>query len=168
VCIETEAVEYVASLCGGTRSLDFHCSAEERRKEIAEVLKERIDHWVEVAKAAPAVIVAWEWARRGILLPITCMQAIEPAGNLKAAAPAAGPEVVPITPTTKTQKETGHLKTIGARLDEARLLADISHEEQAVKIGISRTVYFEVKAGRGGRRSRRKTEIYLNNLFSDR
>jgi hypothetical protein len=42
-------------------------------------------------------------------------------------------------------------KTIGDRLDEIALLEDISHEEQADRIGISRSMYFEVKAGRGGR-----------------
>jgi hypothetical protein len=59
-------------------------------------------------------------------------------------------------------------KTISERLDEARWKADISHEEQAARIKISRTAYFEVKAGRGGRKSRRKVELYLKNLLSGR
>jgi hypothetical protein len=58
-------------------------------------------------------------------------------------------------------------KPIGERLDEA-LPLDKSHEWQAARIGISRTVYFEVKAGRGGPKSRRKAENYLLSLNSDR
>jgi hypothetical protein len=61
------------------------------------------------------------------------------------------------------EKEQPHLG-LGERLDEARLLENISHEEQADRIGISRTTYFEVKAGRGGQDSKRKTELYLSRL----
>jgi len=57
-------------------------------------------------------------------------------------------------------------KSVSEWLDEARLKEDISHEEQADRIKISRTTYFEVKAGRGGRTARRKTEIYLSSLFT--
>ena len=53
-------------------------------------------------------------------------------------------------------------KTLSELLDDAAILGDISHEEQAAKIGISRTTYFEVKAGRGGRKSRRATQLYLD------
>ena len=58
-------------------------------------------------------------------------------------------------------------KSIGEQLDDAILRLDISHEEQAERIGISRTTYFEVKAGRGGRKARKKTATYLSVLISD-
>ena len=58
------------------------------------------------------------------------------------------------------------VKTISDRLDDAAEHERISHEEQAHRIGISRTAYFEVKAGRGGKKSRRKTENYLANVFN--
>jgi hypothetical protein len=55
-------------------------------------------------------------------------------------------------------------KTIGERLDEAADKEDISHEEQAARIRISRTAYFQVKAGRGGKKSRKRAELYLNSI----
>lgn len=65
-----------------------------------------------------------------------------------------------------TQIQAPAMKTIGERLDDAAGEENISHEEQAHRIGISRTVYFEVKAGRGGRRSKTKAEKYLANLIN--
>jgi len=58
-------------------------------------------------------------------------------------------------------------RTISQRLDDAALHQDISHEEQAHRVGISRAAYFEVKAGRGGRRSRRKVDLYLSSVFKN-
>jgi hypothetical protein len=58
------------------------------------------------------------------------------------------------------------LKTIGQRLDDAALHADLSHEQQAFEIGISRSIYFEVKAGRGGKKARAKTLLYLERTES--
>ena len=55
-------------------------------------------------------------------------------------------------------------QTIGARLDAIVFRKGISHEELAHRIGISRTTYFEVKAGRGGRKARVKTEYYLDSI----
>jgi hypothetical protein len=52
--------------------------------------------------------------------------------------------------------------TISARLDQAADQEGISHEEMAHRIGVSRTTYFEVKAGRGGKKARRKVELYLS------
>jgi hypothetical protein len=40
----------------------------------------------------------------------------------------------------------------------------ISHQEQGARIGIGRSTYFEVKAGRGGKKARRRAEEYLRNL----
>jgi hypothetical protein len=57
-------------------------------------------------------------------------------------------------------------KSIGQRLDEAALLQGISHEEQAARIGISRTTYFEVKGDGGGKNSRTKVELYLSQITS--
>jgi hypothetical protein len=67
----------------------------------------------------------------------------------------------PVIPPTEPRA-----KTISERLDDVAVHADITHDEQAHRIGISRTAYFEVKAGRGGRKSRRKVEIYLTHSKS--
>ena len=53
---------------------------------------------------------------------------------------------------------------LGARLDAASDSAMICHKEQAARIGIGRTTYFEVKAGRGGKQARRRAEEYLRSL----
>jgi hypothetical protein len=58
------------------------------------------------------------------------------------------------------------VKTISEQLDNAALLEDISHEEQAERIGISRSMYFEVKAGRGGRKVKAKAMLYLSRIES--
>jgi hypothetical protein len=56
-------------------------------------------------------------------------------------------------------------ETISDHLDKAALLENVSHEEQAARIGISRTTYFEVKGGRGGKKSKTKTHRYLEECF---
>jgi hypothetical protein len=53
---------------------------------------------------------------------------------------------------------------LGARLDAACDSAMISHHDQAARIGIGRSTYFEVKAGRGGKKGRRHAEEYLRGL----
>jgi len=53
---------------------------------------------------------------------------------------------------------------LGARLDAASDSAMICHQEQAARIGIGRTTYFEVKAGRGGKQARQRAEEYLRSL----
>jgi hypothetical protein len=58
-------------------------------------------------------------------------------------------------------------KSLSEKLDEAALHEDISHEEQAHRIGLSRTTYFEVKTGRGGKKARTKTALYLSRVFSN-
>jgi hypothetical protein len=73
-----------------------------------------------------------------------------------------------LAPAPSPQPELTRPKTLGERLDDAKIAADISHEEQAHKIGLSRTVYFEVKAGRGGRGARRQAEKYLNDAPQSR
>ena len=55
---------------------------------------------------------------------------------------------------------------LGARLDEVAYRLKISHEKLAEEIGLSRTAYFEVKAGRGSKRSRHLAEAYLSKLGS--
>jgi hypothetical protein len=52
-------------------------------------------------------------------------------------------------------------RDLGPRLDAAANAAMISHREQAGRIGIGRSAYFEVKAGRGGKRARRRADQYL-------
>ena len=53
---------------------------------------------------------------------------------------------------------------LGVRLAAAADSEMISHDEQAARIGIGRTTYFEVKAGRGGKKARRRAEEYLRRL----
>ena len=53
---------------------------------------------------------------------------------------------------------------LGARLDAAADSEMISHKEQAARIGIGRATYFQVKAGRGGKKARRRAEEYLHSL----
>jgi hypothetical protein len=53
-------------------------------------------------------------------------------------------------------------RPIGERLDDAAI--DIGHLEQAHRIGISRSSYFEVKAGKGGKKAKRKAELYLASI----
>jgi hypothetical protein len=69
-----------------------------------------------------------------------------------------------VSPATQARQP----RTIGDRLDEAALAEDISHEEQAHRIGIARTTYFEVKSGHGGKKAKHKTEIYLESVLSNR
>src|ERR1017187_9639197 len=60
--------------------------------------------------------------------------------------------------------KAGVAPNLGARLDAACDSAMISHQEQGARIGIGRSTYFEVKAGRGGKKARRRAEEYLRNL----
>ena len=53
---------------------------------------------------------------------------------------------------------------LGARLNAACDAVMISHQQQAARIGIGRSTYFEVKAGRGGKKARRRAEEYLRSL----
>lgn len=87
--------------------------------------------------------------------------------QLQADAAPESPTNAPGTANASTL-EASPAKTISERLDEAVLHEDISHDEQASRIGIGRTTYFEVKAGRGGRKSRQKTELYLSRVLSTR
>lgn len=48
--IESEAVAEIASGPGGMN--EFHCSADEQKKEISDALEERVDYWVETAARA--------------------------------------------------------------------------------------------------------------------
>jgi hypothetical protein len=53
-------------------------------------------------------------------------------------------------------------KSLAERLDDAAI--DTGHEELAHRIGVSRSSYFEVKRGGGGRKARKKVEGYLRIL----
>jgi len=60
--------------------------------------------------------------------------------------------------------QAGVAADLGARLEAAAESAMISHTEQAARIGIGRSTYFEAKSGRGGKRARRRAEEYLRSL----
>lgn len=55
-------------------------------------------------------------------------------------------------------------KKIGQLLEETTIKQSISHEELANRIGISRSSYFAVKAGGGGKKSIAKVRIYLSSV----
>ncbi len=57
------------------------------------------------------------------------------------------------------------VSTMSQKLDEIILREDVSHEELASRIKIGRTTYFEVKAGRGGRKARRKVENFVSSWY---
>jgi DNA-binding Xre family transcriptional regulator len=59
------------------------------------------------------------------------------------------------------------MRTVGQRLDEIAEHKGISHEELAHRIGVSRSSYFEVKAGRGGKKARTKTLTYIKQVESN-
>jgi hypothetical protein len=148
---ELVSAEIAKELESSMALLNFHCTLGERKAAIDEELIERTNHWVSLNRQR---------------FKISLMRGTEPA------VPRTRPhrpieaittlEQVP-SPTTPPLAKAAK-KTLGERLDEAKIAADISHEEQAHRIGLSRTVYFEVKAGRGGRGARRKTEKYLVDL----
>ena len=56
-------------------------------------------------------------------------------------------------------------KTISEKLDDIVMHDEISHEELASKMKLGRTTYFQVKAGRGGRKSKKKVEIFINQWY---
>jgi hypothetical protein len=74
----------------------------------------------------------------------------------------------------ETEIWMGRLATVAAKravasdlapqLDAACESAMISHRDQAARIGIGKSTYFEVKAGRGGKKARRLADEYLRNL----
>jgi hypothetical protein len=65
-------------------------------------------------------------------------------------------------PEPTPEKEDHQKKTFSERLDQLVTQENISHEELAHQIGVPRSTYFDIKAGRGGRRTRRKVEDYLS------
>jgi hypothetical protein len=74
------------------------------------------------------------------------------------------PKVIPVARSYGEQPHAdgAHAKTIGEQLDEIVLIGPLSHEQLAEEIGISRSAYFVVKAGGGGRKVKSKTSLYLS------
>jgi hypothetical protein len=60
--------------------------------------------------------------------------------------------------------QVGERPDLGMRLEAAARLVLMTHEEQATRMGIGRSTYYEVKAGRGGKKARRRAEAYLRSL----
>jgi hypothetical protein len=60
------------------------------------------------------------------------------------------------------------LPSIGEVLDELALTENISHDEQANRIGVSRSIYFDVKAGRGKKKALAKAKLYIGRVLSGR
>jgi hypothetical protein len=115
------------------------------------------EFWVCLKKS-----VQW-WAYQKWLADVAASQSSnpDPLIELKTA-------VIEMKQIVAAEATEGHPlpKTISERLDEAAAKEDISHEEQAARINISRTAYFQVKAGRGGKKSRKRAELYLNSVFN--
>lgn len=121
-------------------SQDFHCSNAERLNAVSAALNKRIDHWV--GKKQDEIIARASGPRRDT--------APRPKQEIDQTEDSA-------LPPTKSMSE---------RLDEAAIREDITHEEQAHRIGIKRTAYYEVKKGAGGKKARIRTENYLKRVFS--
>jgi hypothetical protein len=68
---------------------------------------------------------------------------------------------LPSTPIPKTEK------SLSERCDDLCLNENISQEELAARMGLSRSTYFAVKAGGGGRKAKAKAERYFRSLESD-
>jgi hypothetical protein len=66
---------------------------------------------------------------------------------------------------TRSTESLDIASTISQKLDEIILREDISHEELASRIRVGRTTYFEVKAGRGGRKAKKKIDIYVSHWY---
>jgi len=142
VDIEAEVTKIVAK-----EQLNVHCQIAERAQAVKDGLRDRIKYWVDLkAKEIQPVIpralpleARADWAARIVTAP----SAIKPEQ--------------PTLATTSTN--------IGERLDEIVLEErNLSHEQLADRIGISRASYFQVKAGRAGPKSTRKVELYLSGL----
>jgi hypothetical protein len=68
-----------------------------------------------------------------------------------------------IQPVTPPETASGSsVPKIGDKLDDIVLREDVSHEELASRMGLGRTTYFEVKAGRGGRKSKKKVQNFID------
>jgi hypothetical protein len=64
-------------------------------------------------------------------------------------------------PSDQTPEET---PSISHRLDEAIAILDITHDELALRMGIGKTTYFAVKAGRGKKSTQLRVAQYLKKL----
>ena len=142
-CIQAETIRQTQAHFEGVR-----CTLAERKKAVSAGLKQRIEHWVKTYREEKLKLLA----RRTVTLdpPMT------PLGGTYISKPS-----VP----TKVEAEILNGNTLSEQLDEIVLRENISHEELASRIGIGRTTYFEVKARRGGRKARRKTELYLETYY---
>jgi hypothetical protein len=111
--------------------LDFHLSPAEREKIIADALEARIRHWTPMKQ--------------------TLTNALRPTltGDFEK------PQLV----NSRPNSSPANIKSIGERLDDLAL--HIGHDALAHKIRISRSSYFKVKGGGGGKTVRKKAEAYL-------
>jgi len=123
---------------------DYHCTPAERRDVVAKVLEARVVHWLGVYQS--------DHARRR-----TPDDPISPVGGRTSWRQPAAP--------VAAEKGMAHEKTVGEKLEEVAARENISHEEQAERIGISRSAYFAVKAGGGGTRVRQRAALYLQRFF---
>jgi len=141
--------------------LNFHCTVAERSQAVKDGLRNRVTYWVELKAKQRRTPVPDE--------PITPLTGRHVPIQREADAERTAHILAGHRLQIKAE-QLQHIdppRPIGERLDEI-VLGDksLSHEELADRIGISRTTYFEVKAGRGGRKAKKKTEIYLKLLLS--
>lgn len=145
-------VEHEELLESQSRFEGLHCSVAERQAVVTDGLKKRIEHHIEQKKAE--LVEISNAPRREEASP-------EPVRNRSGT----GLEEY-AAQTVSSQQPQVKAKSISDRLDEAVVLEDINHDEQARRIGIGRTTYYEVKNGRGGIKSRAKIENYLRRVLS--
>jgi hypothetical protein len=130
-------------------ALDFHCQSWEQTEAMRDALAVRIEHWVQAAKDHSGVSLVWSHNAANSTFK-RMAEILETPVRLE------DPPPRPIGDPPAIQRNN-----LGARLDEIVQRDNISHEELAHRIGVSRASYFAVKGGHGGRKSRRKVDDYL-------
>jgi hypothetical protein len=166
--LDRVAIEVLKQVWDRTHS--FHCSQEECGSAIRKGLTNRIEHWIdnyrepkwrvpedpiEPLGGGTAKALIERSRATNAHIKETMARAEEVLRGLDV--PRQEEAVKPVSPILE--------KSIAEILEEAAIKEDVSHEEQAARIGISRAAYFAVKAGRGGKKVRKRTQLYLEHVF---
>ncbi len=143
-------VEALVKMQVSDQRLDFHCKAEDRVKFVVDSIEKRCGYWIGQKQRELARIAEGPRREAPSPVPVRNRSLINPASEKR----------------TEGSSQRSEPKSITERLDEAAIDEDITHEEQAHRIGIGKTAYYDVKRGKGGKKARMKTEHYLNRVFS--
>jgi len=139
----------VKAHCTDNSRYDFHCSPSARTEALREALKVRVRYWLKKSETDFDAIL-----RRS-------QTAMDALSQIMTGFPDP-PQLAPASASTPTKAAVIREKSLGELLDEIVLEGTVSHEQLAENIGISRSAYFEVKAGRGGKKVKSKTRLYLS------